>query len=86
MARTFNSDEALGIVTSVSIAYVKREEILEYFNNFEEGKEFTKEDIMEIVKELTSGKTRRREKLYKENCPEERNRLYKKDCTKERDR
>ena len=83
MERTFSREEALGIVTSVSIAYVEREGILEYFNKFEEGKKFTKDDVMGIVKELTSGKTRRREKLYKGNCPSERNRLNKKD---ERDR
>ena len=85
MDRIFNRDEALGIVTSVSVAYVKREEILEYFKKFEEEKEFTKEEVMGIVKELTAGKTRRKN-LYKENCPEERNRLPKKECTKERDR
>jgi len=60
MPKTLDYNKTLGIIKSVCLSYATLEEILEYFDKFEDDKEFTQEEIKLIAKELTEGRQRRK--------------------------
>ena len=59
MAKIYNYHNAFNMVCAVSTSYVRREEIREYFKkNYNEDKEFSGEEIKQIVSTLVSGRER----------------------------
>ncbi len=59
MTNTFNFKDSCNMVSAVCGTYVKKQEVIEYFNKeFDPEKEFTPEELKQIVRELVKGRER----------------------------
>ena len=68
MAKAFSFKESMNMTSAVCGSYVSRKEVIEYFhNNYDENKMFEQEELKQIVKELTTGKTRITQTIDKNN-------------------